>query len=221
MVPPDGKKGIVMAANANNAWSDTDADAVVQAVHAAAPDSVLVTNCEIPLPVVEKAMRAARQKGFKTILDPSPAGRVNDALLGLADAITPNASEAKTLTGIECKDLSSAVHAANNLRERGASMVCIKMHDGGCVLVEENQTIHVAAAPVQVIDTTGAGDAFAGALAVGLLEQRAYADALRFAVAASHVAVTGYGSQPAYPARSDVEKMEKHLKLNADAGTSS
>ncbi|HWT72254.1 MAG TPA: ribokinase [Oxalicibacterium sp.] len=210
-VPPDGKKSILMAANANGFWCQDDATPVLQAIRNTEPGSVLVADCEIPVFIVEQAMRAARQRGVKTILDPSPADRVTDALLKLTDFIAPNAGEAKTLTGIECEDVASAMEAGNRLRERGVAVACIKLADGGCVVVEDGCAFHIAPVPVDVVDTTGAGDAFTGGLAVALLEHRPLHQAACFAVAASHLAVTAWGSQPAYPTREQIERMEARL----------
>jgi ribokinase len=215
-VPPDGKKGIVMAPNANEAWSDEDSDRVALALRNAPPGSVLVADCEIAVSALEQAMQAARQCGLKVILDPSPADRVTDTLLALTDIVVPNSGEAQSMTGIECRDPKSAIRAANRLRERGAAAACIKLPDGGCVLVDGARIAHIASVPVDVVDTTGAGDAFAGAFAVAVLEQRPYIGAMRFAVAASHLAVTGYGSQPAYPSREQIEQMEQRLDVNTD-----
>lgn len=216
-VPPDGKKGIVMAPNANNAWTPDDAELIERAVSEAPPGSVLVTNCEIPAFVIERALHAARRCGIRSVLDPSPADQATDALLGLADVVTPNAGEAQSLTGIEIKDKHSGLMAGKRLRERGASVACVKLPDGGCVVTDGETTAHIAAVPVEVVDSTGAGDAFAGALAVALAEGRSHADAARFAVAASHLAVTRYGSQPAYPDRASLEEMEKRLRIDDGA----
>lgn len=215
-VPPDGKKGIVMAANANAAWSNTDAAAVAQSVRDAPPGSVLVVDCEIPVFVLEQALGAARQRGIKVILDPSPADQVTDALLALTDIVTPNSVEAKSMTGIACEDVKSAVRAGQRLRERGAAAACIKLPDGGCVLVAHALTCHVGSVPVHVVDTTGAGDAFASAFAVAILRQRSYSEAACFAAAAAHIAVTAYGSQPSYPTEEVIERMQQHLHVATD-----
>lgn len=206
-VPPDGKKGIVFAANANDIWTDDDAELAARTVARAAPGSVLVVDCEVPAFVVERAARSARRRGTTVLLDPSPAERVTDTLLELADMVLPNAGEAERLTGIACRDVRSASAVGACLLGRGAGAACIKLPDGGCVLVGKEQRLHVAAVPVAVVDTTGAGDAFAGALAVGLLERCSTVDALRMAVAASTIAVTGYGAQASYPTRDALDHM--------------
>ena len=215
-VPPDGKKGIVFAANANDTWTDDDAEQTARAVAEAAPGSVLVVDCEVPVFVLERAAQSARQRGITVLLDPSPADRVTDSLLRLIDIVLPNSSEAKRLTGIECRDVQSAIHAGDCLLERGAGTACIKLGDGGCVLVDKEQTVRVAPVPVTVVDTTGAGDAFAGAMAVAVLEQRSHADAVRLAVAASHIAVTGYGAQSSYPTRDEFESMLHRLDVHTE-----
>jgi len=212
-VPPDGKKSILMAANANGFWCQDDVAPVLLAIRSAESGSVLVADCEIPVFIVEQAMRTARQCDIKTILDPAPAERVTDALLKLTDFIALNAGEAKTLTGIECEDVASAMDAGNCLLERGVAVACIKLADGGCVVVEDGCAFHIAPVPVDVVDTTGAGDAFTGGLAVALLEQHPLHQAARFAVAASHLAVTAWGSQPAYPTRQQIERMEARLDM--------
>lgn len=215
-VPPDGKKGIVLASNANRAWSRAEVDQVVEKVYAASSEAVLVLDCEVPVFVLEQAAAAAKEKGIKVIIDPSPADKVTDALIAMADFITPNAGEARKLTRITCEDFDSAACAGDKLIELGAKAACIKLSDGGCVFVRQEECLHIVPTPVEVNDTTGAGDAFAGALAVALTEQKSDIDAVRFAVAASHLAVTGYGSQTALPKRGEIEDLMKKLDVQYD-----
>jgi ribokinase len=216
-VPPDGKKGIVLAANANMVWNDQDAGDVAQVIRRAAEGSVVVVDCEVPAFVVEHALRTARECNLVTVLDPSPADQVTDAMLVLSDYVLPNAGEARTLTGLDCKDAGTAQLAAKRLQDRGAGIVCIKLADGGCVAVARDQWAHIPPVAVEVVDTSGAGDAFAGALAVALLEQRSWPDAATGAVAASHIAVTAYGSQPSYPERDRLETMAQRLSVSLNA----
>lgn len=216
MVPPDGKKGIVMSPNANAAWDQADAEQAAGMIRKASSGSVLVTDCEIPAVVVEQAMQAAQQQRFLTILDPSPAEEVTDAILRLADIVVPNPSEAKQLTGIACTDVKTAIDAGKRLLERGAGAACIKLSDGGCVFVSKDQTAHLSPVPVDVVDTTGAGDAFAGALATALVKQADMLKAVGFAVAASHVAVSGYGSRPVQLAPEEIDRFEKRLTVRTD-----
>lgn len=212
MVPPDGKKGIVLAPNANGAWDEAARARLVQSVPAAPPGSVLVVNGEIPPDVARAAMRAARDAGMANVLDPSPADAIDEDMLALADFVTPNAGEAQGLSGEKCEDAEGGLRAARVLLKRGAGTACVKLGDGGCVAVTSDLALHVPPVEVEVVDSTGAGDAFAGALAVAVLERRPLPDAIRFAVAASHLAVTGWGSQPAYPDRQEILGMMRRLE---------
>jgi ribokinase len=215
-VPPNGAKGIIYAPNANEIWTDDEAREIASAVADAPENSVLVIDCEIPGFVLELAAQSARQRGFPVLLDPSPADRVTDRLLQLSDIVLPNAGEAKQLSGVDCRDAQTARNAGERLMERGAAAVCIKLSDGACVLVDKEQTICVAAMPVTVIDTTGAGDAFAGAMAVAMLERRSRVESVRFAAAASHIAVTRYGAQPSYPTRKELESLLHRLDVRTE-----
>lgn len=218
LVPPDGKKGIVLAANANEAWVEDDMLRVVQAIREAPPGSVLAGDCEVPGWVLEQALRSAREQGLATVLDPSPAAAVGDALLSRADIVTPNAGEAGQLTGIECKTPPDALEAARRLRARGARAAAVKLPDGGCVYVDATCAAHIGALTVDVVDTTGAGDAFAGALAAMRAGGASWLDAVHAGVAAAHLAVGAYGSQPSYPTRQQIERMMQRLPVDQDVG---
>lgn len=205
MVPPEGEKSIVLIPNANDAWEESDAAEAGEAVRNAPPGSVLVADCEVATLAVKAAVAAAGERGFPVILDPAPPDRVDDELLQRADYIVPDASETESLTGIYPEDAASGAEAARRLREQGPDRVLIKLSEGGCVVTDGKDTFHVPPVKVEIVDTTGAGDAFAGALAVAVLEGRPLREAACFAAAASLATVTGWGSQPAYPDRDRIE----------------
>ena len=100
--------------------------------------------------------------------------------------------------------------------EAGAKKTLVKLHDGGCVFASKDHTSEVRAPSVQVVDKTGAGDAFAGALAWAILEGRSDQDAARTAVAAAAFAVTRWGSQPSYPARDELEELIPRVTVLQD-----
>lgn len=214
-VPPDGKKGIVLAGNANNEWSENDVAAVNQAIADAPSGSVLAVDYEVSPFIVQCAIATANERGIPVILDPSPADRVDPKILPQINYIAPNAGEAKKLTGVEIDSVDQAVEAAHYLLNQGVKNVCMKLKDGGCVLVNREMKFHVPSIPVEVVDTTGAGDAFTGGLAVAVLEGRSLQDAACFATAASHAAVTNYGSQPAYPDRAELNSLFTQLTTHA------
>lgn len=206
LVRKDGDKAIVAANNANDAWTPPDADDVAATIAHAPARSVLVADIEIPAFVVLRAVEAARQRTFTVILDPSRTERMVDRLYPLVDYLTPNPSEAQQLTGIRVGSVEEAIRAGRVLVERGVGTAMVKLAHGGCVVVGPHFHEHVTVAPHRAVDTTGAGDAFAGALAVALLEGRPTIAAARFAAAAARLAVLSYGAQPSYPTYADLER---------------
>lgn len=218
VVRPGGEKTIILAPNANLAWDeDHDPDAVAGAIEAAPDGSVLVVDLEIPISVVRGAIEAARGRSFQVVLDPSPAERISDDLYELIDVLTPNTAEANQLTGIEVDSDDAAERSGRALVDRGVAAVCQKLDGGGCVVVRSDATHRIHPVPVDVVDQTGAGDAFAGGMGVALVEGLPIAEAARFAVACSHLAVTAYGSQQSYPSRDALDEMiERLAKHNSD-----
>lgn len=199
LVPPGGAKTIVLVPNANDAWAE-DGDRVAAEVDAAPDGSVLVADLEVPVALVLAALQVARERGLTTVLDPAPSDRVTDELLTLADHLTPDHAEAQQLTGEDAAEAAGAARAAVALRKRGAAVVHVKLADGGCVTATaDGVTLVEAPADVRVVDATGAGDAFAGGLAVALVQGRSPVQAAEHAVAASACAVGAYGSQESYP----------------------
>lgn len=211
VVTPDGKKTMIAAHNANDVWTEKEAANAASAVAKAAAGSILVVDCAISIDPVERAARAAAQRKFPIILDPSPAERVPDRLFPLVEFVTPNPVEAQQLTGIAVQSIEDALRAGRALISRGTKVALMKMPEGGCVIVTADSAIAIRTTPVKVIDTTGAGDVFAGALATALLERQSLLNAVRIGVAAAHVSVTRYGAQASYPDRTEIEEMVARL----------
>jgi ribokinase len=140
-------------------------------------------------------------------------------LLELSDHVTPNADEATRLTGVRVESPVDAERAARRLRERGARNIHVRLPFGGCLtLCRDGEALLRARADLEVIDTTGAGDAFAGALATALVADRPPVEAARFAVAAASCAVTGFGAQESYPDRSVLEAMAQRVTVALHSG---
>lgn len=207
LVPPDGAKAIARLPGANGAWAD-DADEVHGAVLAAPEGSVVVTDAEIPEEVAAAALRAGRRRGFATILDPAPPSSVSATLLDLADHVVPDHRELEALTERDADGPEASARAADALRRAGPGTVHAKLADGGCITVSGSATTRVDPPDhIDVVDATGAGDAFAGALAWALLQGQAVDAAARTAVAAAACAVGAYGSQESYPSPAELEAM--------------
>lgn len=213
VVAPGGDKTIVLALNANDQWAG-EAGAVAQNVSAAGPGAVLVADLEIPVDIVVAAVKAASGSGIPVVLDPAPPDRVTDELLRSADHLTPDHREAGTLTDCDTTTPDGALTAAEALCRRGAAAVYVKLSVGGCAVVTSG-TRAIVGAPedLDVVDTTGAGDAFAGGLASALADGSEVIDAAVVAVAASSCAVQAYGSQESYPSRSELSDMAARISV--------
>jgi ribokinase len=170
----------------------------------AGADALLV-QLEIPLPLVEEAMGIARKAGVPVLLDPAPALAIPDSVISLADIVTPNEQETRTLTGIDPSSEAAALEAALALHRRGARRVVVKRGAGGCLASDGRAHRVVPGLPVDAVDTVGAGDCFAGALAVRWLECGDFFEACRFANAASALKVGRHGAQAGIPARAEVD----------------
>lgn len=207
ILQPDGSNMVLVASNANAEWTEDSEhalDTVIRGTHAG---SVSVTDLEVPVGTVRQAVKCARDRGIITVVDPAPAGRMPVDIYESIDFLTPNDLEAEELTGVKVRTIEDAGRAGRILLEAGVGTVLVKIGAEGCVLVSPQTTLHVAGFSVPVVDTTGAGDAFAGGLAVALMEGFPVAEAARFAVATSALSVTKMGCQPSYPSRTEVEDL--------------
>jgi ribokinase len=203
-VADDGENHIVVVPGANAAVSVAHVDRHHAPVERA---RVVLAQLEIPLAAVEAALRRARASGVTTILNATPPLPLDGDLLRLVDVLVVNEHEAAALAGGAVSTSTEASDAGRVLRALGCGVVVVTMGSEGAVLVSEGGVVHRPAIRVEVIDTTGAGDAFAGTFAARLATGAELADALRWAVAAGALAVTTLGAAPSIPARSDVERL--------------
>ena len=189
-----GENQIAVAAGAN---AQVEPDAVERAVRAAGP-GVLLTNHEIP-PAARLA--AARATGGPVVLNPAPAGVIADELLALGPILTPNAGEAAELTGEQDPEA-----AARALAARTGAPVLVTLGPRGALCARKVSDTFLAPAPqVTPVDTTGAGDAFNGALAVALAEGRELRDGVVFAVAVAALSTRAEGAREGMPRRDEVD----------------
>lgn len=203
-VDGSGENDIVIVPLANSALSEEQIDA---AFDGGAPAAVLLTQLEIPVPLALYALRRARDAGMTTVLDPAPAAELPDDVWPLLDVVTPNESEASLITGIPVRDADSAAAAGRWFVGRGVRSALITLAGAGAVLVSADGDRSFAAIPVTPVDTTAAGDAFAGYLGAALALGADLPAAIRLAMAAGALAVTRRGASPSIPARADVDAL--------------
>lgn len=199
-----GQNRIIQVWGANATLGEQE---VMAALKALPTVQAVLLQLEAPMEVSLQVARAARQQGCTVILDPAPAGELPGEMYALADILTPNESEAAALTGIPVTDVPSAREAAMRLLERGAPSVVVKLGAQGAYYAWPTGELIVPPFVVEVMDTVGAGDAFNGALGVGLAEGEGIEQALEWAAAAGAVAVARHGAQAAMPRRGQVEQM--------------
>jgi ribokinase len=140
------------------------------------------------------------------ILNPAPAQPLPDELLRCVSILTPNETEAETLTGVKVADETGARRAARVLHRRGVQTVIITLGSRGAFVSGENLQELMPAFRTKAVDTTAAGDVFNGALAVGLAERLGLRAAVRFANAAAALSVTKIGAQPSIPMRKEIDR---------------
>lgn len=201
-VSRDGENTIVVAAGANARVNAHEVEAAIRAI--AGGGTVLLAQLETPLPAVRTAAQTIDELGGRTVLNLSPSRAVPDELLALCDPLIVNEAEAHDLTGLTIGTPDEAAVAAAALLDRCRSVI-ITLGGEGAVFASPTDSGHLPAPSVTVVDTTGAGDAFAGAVAAELAEQGtaaggADAGSLRTAaergVAAGAAAVQWLGAQP-------------------------
>jgi ribokinase len=183
---------------------------VDQATDLIAASAVFVAQLELPLPTVENGLKIAHDNGALTILNPAPAAALPETIYPLCDYLTPNETEAATLTGIPVTDLNSAEKAATALLRRGVRNVVLTLGAQGALIKNSTLTHHVPALNAgPVVETTGAGDAFNGGLATALAEGLDLIEATRFACAVAGISVTRPGTAPSMPHRAEIDAILK------------
>lgn len=202
LVGDDGDNSIVVVPGANGNVSPRDVEAAAEAI---APAHSLLLQLEIPLDALQRAAELARGAGVRVILNPAPARPLPPQLLSYVDVIVPNEHEAHVLTGMD--PARSPASAARALRRQGIGVVIITLGGRGAFLSSGDVETLVPTFMVQPVDTTAAGDAFCGALAVALSEGASLQEAARFANAAGALACTRMGAEPSLPLRADVDRL--------------
>jgi ribokinase len=215
MVNAAGENMISVASGANLALTPECVDAVSDEVFATA--SVLLVSCESPLETVIRALERAKRHGLTTIVNPAPADPrlVDPAILRWIDVLTPNEVELAVLTAAT-GDGAAAGHAdpvvmARQLCELGCGSVVVTLGKRGCMIVSAPSAATATATAIEArrvepVDTTAAGDAFNGALAVALAEGRELEDACRWANAAAALSVARSGAQPSLANREAIDR---------------
>jgi ribokinase len=203
-----GENAIIVVPGACFTVTPDEIDAMADAIRSA---HVFLTQLEMPVAIVERGLRIAREAGVTTILNPAPApsAPLPDSLLALADFVVPNESEAALLTGLPVETVEQAERAAIALQARGSRHVILTLGARGALVRTANgsSTVVPAFNAGPVLETTGAGDAFCGGFAAALAEGQSVLDAVRFGCATAGISVTRAGTAPSMPQRAEIDSL--------------
>lgn len=202
-----GENQIVIAMGACENISKEEVESARNEIESA---KILVTQLEANLDATELAIDIAKSKGVTVILNPAPAQPLSKELLSKIDILTPNETEASILCdGLEVVTVEDAKKAAKMLLDMGVKTVIITLGEKGAVVMTENDYFHTPIINVDVIDTTGAGDAYNGGLAAALAEGKSLYAAAKFANVVGALCVTKIGTAPAMPYRALIDNLLK------------
>jgi ribokinase len=200
-VDSNGENMIVVVLGANNNIQQSDIDAAKDVI---ADADVLIVQLEINHNMVGYALNVAKELGITTILNPAPAAEIPTEFIKLADYITPNETELETLSRSHSDDV---IANAKSLLTSDEQTVVVTMGALGAQIVQNDHQELMGTFKVDVVDTTGAGDAFNGGLAVALAEGKSLQKAVKFANATAALCVTRLGTSPSMPQRAEVDTL--------------
>lgn len=201
-VDPAGGNAIVIVTGANDLITDEEIERARPAMAAA---GVVVCQLEIPVETTLVALRVAQHEGTPTIVNPAPArADLPEEMLRLSGVLCPNQSEAALLTGRPVDTVEHARQAARLLRGRGAGAVVVTLGAAGCLVVDDEGEEHIEGVIVDAVDSTGAGDAFVGALACFLAREDSLRDGARLANRVAALSVLSQGTQTSFPDLDDL-----------------
>ena len=173
--------------------------------------SVTVSLAQLETPIIEVArfIHESKAAGKITILNPAPIQKLDQQLLQDTDYLIANETEASFLVGNAVEHLSKdeAVMIARQLQKSGAKKVIITLGDQGSVYLDQEKELFTPAYKIKAVDTTAAGDAFCGAFATAISENKPVEYALKFASAAGGLAATKAGAVPSLPSQQEILSM--------------
>lgn len=175
---------------------------------------VLLCQLEINFDALYAAIRMGFAAGARVILNPAPAAKLDEEIMALIDTVTPNETEAETLTGVKVETREDAEKAAQVFFRMGVRNVIITLGAQGVFVSDGKKSELIQALRVRAIDTTGAGDAFNGAFATALSEGKDLFDAARFGNVAAALSVTRIGTAPAMSHRDEIDRLYKETYGN-------
>ena len=196
-----GKNAINVIVGAPNSLKISEMNSQINLIKSS---KIFLTQLEIPKDVTLYCLKTAKENGCLTILNPAPASEISKEFYNYIDYFTPNETEAEFYTGIKITNEKEAKQAADKLINLGIKKIIITLGEKGLFYSDGQEEIHLKASSVKAIDTTGAGDAFNGALAFSLSKGKPIKACLELANKAAGLSTTKLGAGDAMPFIKDI-----------------
>ncbi|HLQ73884.1 MAG TPA: ribokinase [Bacillota bacterium] len=206
----EAENTIIYVEGANGELTKED---VTKSIQSLKGSKILLAQMETPYETVLQAMKTAKAQGMKVILDPAPANHVTDDMLQYADFVLPNVHETEWLTGVRVVDEHTAREAVIAFRAKGVHQGVLKIGSSGSFVFDEDKLTFIKGIKVDAVDTVGAGDCFAGALASALIDGKTIEEAASYANVVAALKVTKHGAQAGIPTLEEVENFIKEHSL--------
>ena len=196
-----GKNAINVIVGAPNSLKISEMNSQINLIK---NSKIFLTQLEIPKDVTLHCLKTAKENGCLTILNPAPASEISKEFYSYIDYFTPNETEAEFYTGIKITNEKEAKQAADKLINLGIKKIIITLGEKGLFYSDGQEEIYLKASSVNAIDTTGAGDAFNGALAFSLSKGKPIKACLELANKAAGLSTTKLGAGDAMPFIKDI-----------------
>ena len=199
-----GENGIILDMGANKLMNGTFVDGAEGQI---ARSDMIMTVLEIPVAAAARAMELGKKHGVRTLLNPAPATALPAGMFQHVDIMTPNETEIRILMGLAPDDPRPTAYLARQLKERGVQTIIVTMGANGALVLTDDGMVEVPPVAVQVVDTTGAGDAFNSGVAVALAEGKDLIQAVQYGNCAGALACTRLGVIPGLALRDAVDEL--------------
>jgi ribokinase len=199
-----GNNFIVLDMAANNLM---DAAYVDRAEAQIAKSDAVMAVLEIPVEAAARAMELGKKHGVRTILNPAPAAPLPESIFHNVDILTPNETELRIIMGLPPDDPTPNAALAAQLKTRGVQTLIVTLGGKGALVYHDDTMTEVPSIALDVVDTTGAGDAFNSGLSVALAEGRPLIEAVRYGCVTGALACTRLGVIPALASRATADRL--------------
>lgn len=208
LIPVDdkGENSIVVAGGANNDFTVEDINNIKDVI---LESDIVLLQLEIPVASVLEAAKIAHEAGKTVVLNPAPAADLPEEIFKYVSLFIPNETEMSTFSAVKVTDETSAIKAADIMREKGVKDMIVTMGKKGSMILKEGEEARIVnALKVNAVDTTGAGDTYCGAICEALSEGKSLHEAALFATKASALKVCKAGAQKSIPHRKEVDELQ-------------